>query len=266
MKLSTVITTKNAEHTIKRALLSVAFSDEIIVVVDSETKDHTADIAKSHNAFVYIEPWHGYGSQKNYGMSKTKNEWILFIDADEEVTPRLAQEIQNVIQKTESDYYWIPVITVFLGKHLRHMIGYNPRLLKRSKGYWSDSLVHEQIITSDGTQVKLGDTISKKLSHPLIHYSHTTVSSYIQKMHIYTTLDAQQMAHDGKHRSGKNVIPSISLLLILALKQFTKLFFYKKGFLDGWQGWMWCFLSSYYEWEMGRKYLSNVKRKAKSAK
>jgi hypothetical protein len=78
-------------------------------------------------------------------------------------------------------------------------------------------------------------------------------------MHRYTTLDAEEMVQTGKHRSGRPIRPSWLLPWRLSLRQFVKLYFYRRGLLDGYAGFIWCVLSGYYEWEMGKKYLLNIK-------
>ena len=103
--------------------------------------------------------------------------------------------------------------------------------------------------------MKLGDNKSAQLTEPLWHYSHATIRSYLDKMHRYTTLDAEQMVQTGKHRSGRPVEPEAHLPWELAARQFVKMYVYKKGFLDGSAGLIWCALSAYYEWEMGYKYI-----------
>ncbi|MEX0650098.1 MAG: glycosyltransferase family 2 protein [Candidatus Andersenbacteria bacterium] len=254
MSLSAAIIAKNAEGSLEHTLRSVQFVDEIVVVVDSSSTDKTAQIAKKYGAIVFERPWAGYGQQKNFALEQTSSEWVLFIDADEEVSSELQEAIKLAVANGHHDVYWIRVITVFLGKPLHRLYGHNPRLLKRSAARWTNSFVHEQLVTSDGDDVKFGDRDHGLLTAPLLHYSHPTLASYIQKMHQYTTLDARQMRSTGKLRSGKP-IPSHPLLpLHLSVKQFVKLYFYRRGILDGFAGFMWSLMSAYYEWEMATKY------------
>lgn len=255
MSLSAAIIAKNAAGSIEHTLQSVQFADEIVVVIDSSTTDKTAQIAEKYGAVVYEREWSGYGQQKNFALDKTASDWVLFVDADEEVSIELAQAIQAAIEDPHHEVYWLRIITVFLGRPLRHLYGHNPRLFKRSAARWTDSFVHEQLVTSDGDDVRFGDSQHGLLTAPLLHYSHPTVSSYLDKMHRYTTLDAQQMQHSGNLRSGRPIPAAPLLSLRLATKQFVKLYFYRNGWLDGWAGFMWSVLSAYYEWEMARKYM-----------
>ena len=256
MNLSAIVITKNEASSIGMCLKALAFADERIVI-DAESNDATVDIAKSSGATVYINPWPGYGAQKNYGMQKARGDWVLFIDADEEVTPKLAQEIQQAVKSGTCDFYWLKIVTVFLGKPLTHLFGHNPRLFKKSSGRWQSALVHEQVEHIDEEiTITLGDQHSAKLVSHLLHHSHASISSYLASMHQYTLLDAQEMGRSGHHRSGRPVSPHLFLPLMLALRQGVKLLVYRRGFLDGLPGIIWCMLSAYYEWEMAHTYLA----------
>lgn len=256
MKLSAVVITKNEEKNIRRCLQALSFTDERIVI-DAESTDNTVAIAKELGAMVYVNPWPGYGLQKNFGLLKAQGQWVLFVDADEEVSSTLSQEIMNAITSGTHNFYWLKIVTVFLGQKLRHLYGHNPRLFKKSSGRWNEAFVHEQVQHIDEEVViTLGDSHSKKLQEPLLHHSHPTITSYLKSMHQYTALDAKEMAATDKHRSGRPVKPTFLLPPKLAIRQFIKLLFYRRGFLDGLPGLIWCTLSAYYEWEMGYKYLS----------
>lgn len=255
MDISAIIIAKNAEKTIGRCLKSLSFCREKIVVLDSHTTDNTASISRVFGARVIPQTWKGFGTQKNFGAEQAHGSWLLFIDDDEEVSVQLQKDILETIAKTKHGVVWIPILTIFLGKPLRHLTGNNPRLFRRNAARWTDSAVHEQVERSDGTRIVLGDLYSERLSSHLVHHSHSTIRSYLSSMHIYTKLDAKEMTKTGKHRLGKNASPSWYLPYYLAGKQLIKLLFYKKGALDGIRGIAWCILSSYYEYEMAIKYI-----------
>lgn len=261
MKLSAIVITKNEAKSIGKCLEALSFADERIVI-DAESDDATVTIAKASGATVYTNPWPGYGAQKNYGMQKGSGDWVLFIDADEQVTSELAQEIQQAIHSPAYDFYWLKIVTVFLGKPLTHLYGHNPRLFKKGSGRWQAALVHEQVEHIDEEiTIKLGDQHSGKLISHLLHNSHESISSYLESMHQYTPLDAREMVSRGKHRSGRPVFPHLFLPLSLTLRQGIKLLVYRRGFLDGIPGLIWCILSAYYEWEMAHKYLAISSKK-----
>ncbi|MDP3997135.1 MAG: glycosyltransferase family 2 protein [bacterium] len=288
MSITSVTITKNEESNISRCLNGLNFVNQKIIV-DSDSTDNTVDIAHTLGAQVIKQSWLGYGPQKNVGLKHASGEWVLFIDADEEVSPELANEIKTVtakykIQNTKYiNYYWLKIVTVFLGKPLNHLYGHNLRLFKKDTARWTDDKVHEQVtrvipslrggasgddaaISKQQNVIHLGDQDTKILETPLLHYSHQTVKSYLTKMHHYTTLDASLMAETGRHRSGRKVSPSFFLPYYLALHQLIKLLFYRRGILDGWSGIVWCLLSAYYEFEMGNKYLLNVKAQMTNTK
>ena len=254
MLLSAIIITKNEEDNIERCVKSVQFADEV-VVVDAESNDRTVAIAKELGAKTFVRPWPGYGPQKNFGAAQATGDWLLFVDADEEVTPELAQEITQVTENADKDFYWLKIVTTFLGRRMNHIYGHNPRLFRKACGCWTGFQVHEQVQTNLGQQVKLGDNLSQLLKAPLLHHSHTTVAAYLRRMGDYTALDAQQMGKTNRHRSGRKVTPSWWLPHYLMLRQFVKIYFYKRGFLDGYAGLMWSALSGYYEWTMAKKYV-----------
>jgi glycosyltransferase involved in cell wall biosynthesis len=256
MSISAIVITKNEERSIAACLKALAFADEIIVV-DAQSTDKTAEIAQAAGAKVFIRPWPGYGAQKNFGLMQAAGDWCLFIDADEIVTPQLAQEILAVTQHATKNFYWLKIVTIFLNKPLYHLYGHNSRLFKKSAGQWTSTQVHEQVEeVATRTTIKLGDDKSAVLQAPLMHNSHQTMASYLHRMAKYTDLDAKDMAATGKHRSGRPVTPSQFLPIHLALRQFLKMYIYKQGWLDGYAGFIWCRLSAKYEYVMAQKYLA----------
>jgi glycosyltransferase involved in cell wall biosynthesis len=252
--LSAIILTKNNETTLATCLKSLAFTDEQLVI-DSGSTDKTIALAHEHKAKVIPHAWEGYGAQKNFAAAEARGDWLLFIDADEEVTIELREAIQAATNTGEPDFFWLRIVTVFLGKALRHLYGHNPRLFRKSAGHWTADYVHEQVQLTNGTRLKLGDKYSKLLPGVLLHYSHDTIRSYLNKMRHYTTLEAKEMRRTGTHRSGKPVTRSLLLPWHLSSRQFIKLFFYRHGWKDGWAGCIWCVMSAYYEFELGRKFL-----------
>ena len=253
LPISVVIITKNEEGNIADCIASVQFAQEVIVV-DAHSTDETANIAKKLGANVIVRHWDGYGSQKNFGAQQATYSWVLFLDADERVSSELQKVLRDILETTCS-VYWITIQDIFLGKRMTHLVGHNPRLIQKTLAHWNDAHVHEKMMYSDSnSQAKYKDGISGEIQAPIVHQSYTSIKAYLDKMHRYTTLDAQEMQKTNTHRSGKAVSKNALLPYYLALKQFIKLCFYRRGFLDGWQGIVWCVLSAYYEFEMGQKY------------
>lgn len=267
--LAVICIVKNEEKHLRRALESVKDFATEIIVVDSGSKDDTLNIAKQFTNKIYVNDWLGYGPQKNFAVSKTNCDFIMQIDADEEVTHDLAEEIKSILSQPKFNYYWLSIVTEFMGRPLKHLAGNNLRLFNRLTAQWDDKKVHEQVIQKeDGSFVKFNSADSGKISSKLLHHGHyQTLADYMKRQEKYTSADAEEMLLTDKDRLGKKVNLQIknvfSVWLFLyerALKQFIKKLFLHKGFLDGWQGWLWCFLSAQYEYKMCKKYLKIKKR------
>jgi glycosyltransferase involved in cell wall biosynthesis len=225
--LSVVIITLNEEANIRRTLESVRWADEIIIV-DSGSSDGTVEIARSHGAKIFIEDWKGFGKQKNAALQKASCDWVLSLDADEEVEAALADEIQKVLSSDpEAAGFWIPRKNFFLGRWVRHG-GFYPdrklRFFRRGAGSFEERLVHEDV------QLK-GQGTTATLNGHLLHHAYPTLESYIDHMNRYSSLGAEMM-------EGKADRTRFSLLDILLRPQLT--FFYnyvlRLGFLDGREG------------------------------
>src|SRR5271166_4416961 len=185
LSLSVVIVTLNEEANLARTLASVAWADEI-VVVDSGSTDRTREIAESFHAKFCVEPWRGFSAQKNFALEKATCDWVLSLDADEEVELALAEEIRTTLAANPSvTGFWIPRKNFFLGRWIRHG-GFYPdpklRLFRRGAGQFEDRLVHEDLRV-DGT--------TASLQHHLLHYAYPTVEDYLEHMNRYSSLGAQ---------------------------------------------------------------------------
>jgi len=270
--LAAICIVKDEERHIGRALKSVKNIANEIIVVDSGSTDDTLNIAKQFTDKIYTNDWRGYGPQKNFAVSKTDCDFILQIDADEEVTNDLAVEIKSILSQPKFDYYWLSIVTEFMGRPLNHLTGNNLRLFNRSAARWDNKEIHEQVIRKENeTSLKYGSKDSGKLLSKLLHHSHyQTLADYKKRQEKYTSADAEEMFVTGKDRMGKdanvqktNIFSVLVFLFGRAAKQFIKKFFLHRGFLDGWQGWLWCFLSAQYEYKMCKKYLKLKNNNAK---
>jgi len=225
LSLSIVIITLNEEANLARTLQSVAWADEI-VVLDSGSTDRTHEIAVSFRAKFFSESWKGFAAQKNSALQKASSDWILSLDADEEVEPALAQEIREILAKNSAESgFWIPRKNFFLGRWIQHG-GFYPdpklRLLRRGAGAFEERLVHEDIRVQGTTG---------KLRNNLLHHAYPTLDSYLEHMNRYSSLGAE-MATAKKGRAG------FSFVDIVIRPRLT--FFYnyvlRAGFLDGREG------------------------------
>lgn len=229
--LSVVIITRNEERNIERCLESVAFADEIIVV-DSDSTDRTVEIARGRGATVIHNEFVGYGPAKQAGVDRATKEWVLSIDADEALSPQLAEEMKAVIDaESSSDGYFVPRCTNFLGRWIRYSNWYPDfvlRLFKRTRGKLDGAVVHEKIVVEGS----IG-----KLRHDLLHYSYPTMEEYVRKFNIYTTMGAEEA-----HKSG---CPSgWWAMTAKPFAAFIRHYIIKQGFRDGLEGFLISVLSS----------------------
>ena len=199
--LSVIIITKNEALHIGDCIDSVAFADEIIVV-DSGSTDATREIAAAKGAKVTLtEDWPGFGQQKNRALGLATQEWVLSIDADERVTPELAQEIQRMVAQPSAEAYKIARLSNFGGRWIRHS-GWWPdyvlRLFKRGKARFKDVAVHESVQTS---------SIVVALRGHFLHYPYADLESFIAKINHYSSEAAAIMHAKGRQtRDRKSVV------------------------------------------------------------
>ncbi len=224
LSLSVAIITLNEEANLARTLQSVAWADEI-VIVDSGSTDRTREIAESFGAKFFVEAWKGFAAQKNSALQRTSGDWILSLDADEEVEPALADEIQRTLATSPSVVgYWIPRKNFFLGRWIRHG-GFYPdpklRLFRRGAARFEERLVHEDLQMRGPTG---------NLTNHLLHHAYPTLDSYLEHMNRYSSLGAEMAAAKG--------VTGFSFLDIVVRPRLT--FFYnyllRGGFLDGREG------------------------------
>jgi len=225
MKVSVVISAYNEEKKIEKALQSVVWADEIIVI-DNESSDKTGEISKKHGAKVFSQKNNPMlNVNKNYGFSKATHDWILNLDADEVVTPELKQEIQKVVDQNSSiQGYWIPRKNIIFGKWIRHGIWWPDkqlRLFRKNKGKFPCIHVHEYVKVDGETS---------DLKEPCIHHNYETVSQYIRKLDsLYTENEVTSLSSQGHHFSWSDVIR-------YPTADFLKLLFLQAGYKDGIHG------------------------------
>ena len=222
--LSAVLITRNAAAVLEACLESLAFADEI-VVVDSSSSDATAEIARSHGAKLIQKEWLGFGRQKQFAVEQARHDWVLCLDADERVSPRLAQSIREALARPASPVYRMPRRNRFLGRWLSHGEGYpdwSPRLFNRQNARWSDDLVHEKVLYAVTPGTLQGD---------LMHDSSDDLSAYLERQNRYTTLAARQAFEQGRSAGMLH-------LMFSPVVRFIKFYVLRLGFLDGLPGLM----------------------------
>jgi glycosyltransferase involved in cell wall biosynthesis len=258
MRLSVVVITLNEEANLGRTLAGVralvADGKGEIIVVDSGSTDRTVEIAKSFGARVFVEQWKGFAAQKNSAIDKATGDWILSLDADEELDPPLQEALRELLeslvllsafgnQKDErrlsepaapeagaiphADFVGIsiPRKNEFLGRWIRHG-GFWPdpklRFFRRGQGRFENRAVHEDVQVDGPTrQIQSG---------AILHHSYPTISDYIEHMNRYSSLGAEMVVSNGKMQ--------FSVINIVARPLFTFVYnyFFRLGFLDGREG------------------------------
>jgi len=232
--LSVVIITYNEEENIGRCLESVKWADEIIIV-DNFSTDRTLDIARRYTGQVFQRKWDGYGSQKNHGITKATNNWILAIDADEKVTSELSGEIQALFRSCEPPLagYELPYKVFFGDRWVRHggwYPEYHLRLFRKDKGRFKERLVHEGVEVSG----QVG-----RLHNFVEHYTYRSISDFVQRMDRYSTLSAEAYYEEGRRVGWVESA-------FRAWFTFVQMYILKRGFLDGAVGFQLAILYSYY--------------------
>lgn len=255
MQLSVVVITFNEDVNIGRTLASVQplvrDGRGEIIVVDCGSSDQTVENAKSHGAKIFVEPWKGYAAQKNSALEKAAGDWILSLDADEELDAELQRALVDLLQSLNrladiekqadgssaqgatspavvgADFngLYIPRKNEFLGRWIKHG-GFWPdpklRLFRRGRGRFEDRAVHEDVHVEGLTR-----TIQ---SGALLHHSYPTLSDYVEHMNRYSSLGAEMVAAKGKAR-----FSFIDIVVRPALT-FVYNYVFRLGFLDGCEG------------------------------
>jgi glycosyltransferase involved in cell wall biosynthesis len=227
MSLSVCIITLNEEANIVRTLDSVkAIADEIILV-DSGSTDATVDLARARGAKVFAEPWKGFAAQKNSALAKATCDWILSLDADEEVSPELAASIAALLQSSTAPKfagYTMNRRNLYFGKWIRRA-GYYPdpklRLVRRGAAEFELRAVHEDM--------KMAGPLGH-LEGDLIHHAYPTLHSFIEHANRYSTLGAEMVVEK------KKVGFSFINIVLRPLFRFFYSYFFRLGFLDGREG------------------------------
>jgi glycosyltransferase involved in cell wall biosynthesis len=247
VKLTVTVITHNEAANIGAALESVSWADEVIVV-DSHSTDGTVELARPYASRIEVRDWAGYGAQKNYAASIASNDWILSVDADERVTPRLATEIRALLARgPDARGYRISRVTWYLGRWIRGtdwFPDFQLRLYDRRAGRWSERSVHESFELTERP---------RKLRGELEHYAYRDINHHLSKINQYTTMAAQDWVARGRRTTALEVLvhPPLAFLRNYVLRM---------GFRAGAAGLVISILNSYYVflklaklWEMQRQ-------------
>ena len=240
MEISGAIITLNEERNLGRALDSLAPVAAEVLVVDSGSTDRTREIAESHGARFLSHAWEGYARQKNYAASQARHDWVLSLDADEALSPKLATEIQQVKKTAPGDAagFSMPRLARYQGRWIHHSGWYPDRKLRlydRRRGRWVGDYVHERAEVEGPVRALAGD---------LLHYTCNSMEEHLRSVDRYTTLAAQESF---AQQEGW-ILPR---MVALPPWKFFETYLVRQGFRDGTPGLAIATMASYYVW---RKY------------
>ena len=235
-KISVIINTFNEEKSIKRAIKSAAWADEIIVC-DMHSKDKTIEIAKKLGAKVIFFKEEGFVEPaRNYAVSKASNEWILLLDADEELPSQLADRLRKIVNKYKSiSYVEIPRKNIIFGKVMQATgwwPDYQVRLFKKGKVLWQDKIHSKPKLNGEGIKLDPYEDLA------IIHHNYQTMEQFIERMNCYTSIEAEQIHKEGYKFSWKDLFEK-------PLNEFLSRFFANQGYKDGLHGLSLSFLQAF---------------------
>jgi len=262
--LSVLIPTRNERRNIVDCIRSVSWCDEV-VVVDSGSDDGTQELVQANGARVVDFKWDGlHPKKKNWALENVpwKNEWVLILDADERIRPELAEEIRSALRQSRVDGYFINRRFIFLEKWINHC-GYYPswnlRLFRHTKGRYEklhsgdtasgDNEIHEHVVLN-GT--------AAYLQEDMLHYAYPDIYTWIEKHNRYSNWEAEvEVRGEGNGEIGAGAGSPLARRRWLRNKsrrlpfrptlRFLYSYVLKRGFLDGYHGYIFCRLLASYE-------------------
>jgi glycosyltransferase involved in cell wall biosynthesis len=224
--LSVVIITRNEEQNLPDCLAGASWADEI-VVMDSGSSDRTLDVARESGAKIFQRTWDGYTGQRNAAHDRAAGDWILSLDADERITPELADEIRAMLADPDPVVagYHLPYKVYYRGRWLKHG-GFYPethlRLFRRGRGAYGDRAVHEAIRVDGPT---------KSMSGHVEHHSYRSIADYLDRMAVYAALSAREYARQGRTIGPWGIFGRAGFT-------FVNMYLIRLGFLDGYPGFL----------------------------
>jgi len=256
--ISAVVLTKDSEKTIERCLKSLDWCDEMIIIDDDST-DKTLDIAQEYKAKIFKRSLdNDFAAQRNFGLDKAKENWVLFIDSDEEVSRELKTEILHILEpKSQSsaiaqncDGILLKRKDYFLGKWLKHGETGSTKLLRLAKkgtGVWKRKVHEVWEIPAKLCQLK----------NPILHYPHPTIKEFLKDINTYSTLHAKVAFDEGERTNYINIIlkPKFKFLVNYLLKG---------GFLDGTAGFVMAMMMSFHSFLTQAKLWQLQQKKTKT--
>ncbi|MEI6631444.1 MAG: glycosyltransferase family 2 protein [bacterium] len=246
--LSIVVLTKNEEARITQCLDSARWADEIIVV-DDESTDRTVEIVKRYTDKVFFRKMDVEGRHRNWAYAKAKNTWVFSLDADEIITPELQDEIRRTLKSERQENGFTVPRRNYIGDYWVKYAGWYPspqlKLFKRDKFRYEEVAVHPRAFMDDPCG---------HLACDLIHYSYRNLEDFLGKLNNQTTREAEKWFNQHKPmRLGRFIWRSVD--------RFTRTYIGRKGYKDGFLGFMVAFFAGFYQIMSYLKYRELVMRK-----
>lgn len=240
--ISAVVISKNEEKNIAHCLESLKWCDEIIVI-DDFSSDKTLEIAQHYGVKIFKRHVdNDFAKQRNFGLEEAKEKWVLFVDADEEVSEKLQKEIREAILSTQINGYCLKRKDCFLGMWLKHgetRSVHLLRLARKGSGLWRRRV--DEVWETSGEK--------RTLASPLRHFSHTNLSEFLKSINQYSSLNARELYEENKKVSFLDWFKPIF--------KFLQNYFLRLGFLDGIPGFLMAILMSFHSFLVrGKLYLT----------
>lgn len=226
-RISVVINTLNEEKNLPRAIASIKGLADEIIVVDMQSDDRTKEVAEEHGALVYDHKRTGYVEPaRNFAIAKAVGPWVLVLDADEEIPPKLAKKLRVIAEKEGADFYRVPRKNIVFESWLRHSRwwpDYNIRFFKKGKVTWNE-VIHSVPMT-EGKGIDL--LAEEELA--IVHHHYTSIEDYLIRMGRYTDIQAKNLIKEGHRFIWKDLVKK-------PLSEFLGRYFSGEGFKDGLHG------------------------------
>lgn len=232
-KVSACVMTYNEENNIERCLKSITWCDEI-VVLDSFSTDRTIELARRYTDVIYQHEWLGYIGQRNMIRSKARHAWVLYLDADEEISPGLRKEIERELDADNGAYvgYRFPRRVFYLGQWIRHGEWYPDvklRLFKKDLGYSAGEEPHDRVIIDGPVKI---------LHNPIWHYTYDSIWDHLDTVNRFSNISARAKYQQGVRFNWLD-------FLFRPSWRFIRGYLLKRGFLDGRRGYLIAVMSSF---------------------
>ena len=238
MKISVVINTWNEEKNIKRCLESVKKWTDEIIVVDMYSSDKTVEIAKELGANVYSHKFTSYVEPaRNFALKKTSGDWILILDADEEISASLVKKLKDLTKKKNINFFRIPRKNIIFNKWIKHSRwwpDYNIRFFRKGKVEWLEKIHSIPLTVGDG------EDLEAKESYAILHHHYQSISQYLERINRYSEVQAQELIK-------KNYQIRWQDLINKPKNEFLSRFFAGEGYKDGMHGLVLALLQSFSE-------------------